>query len=180
MSGSFCHKLLQNLSFHFEEMRLSYVANCVINGFPSYTAIMLNCVTIYDKNFVVAKASKNIASDSGCFWSWCWLTSSTFLYRVNIQPASRERSQLYHFYRFRHLHDIVFLYFLLRCDVANCWQILGHSSSSQIPGTCDSQSCCCCGDLNVGFWFLSFITCCLDTTDYGFQDFRCYQFFFVL
>ena len=28
-------------------------------------------------------------------------------------------------------------------------QVLSHSSPSQIPGTCDSQACCGCGDLNV-------------------------------
>ena len=47
MSGSFCHELFQNLSFHLEEMRPSYVTNCVINGFSSCTAILLNCVTIH-------------------------------------------------------------------------------------------------------------------------------------
>ena len=29
-------------------------------------------------------------------------------------------------------------------------QVLGHSSSSQISGTCDSQACFCCGDLKLG------------------------------
>ena len=29
-------------------------------------------------------------------------------------------------------------------------RFLADSSSSQIPGTCDSQACCCCGDLNMG------------------------------
>ena len=47
MSDSFCHELFQNLSFHLEEMRPSYVANCVIHGFSSFTATMLNLVTIY-------------------------------------------------------------------------------------------------------------------------------------
>ena len=42
-----CHELFQNLSFHLEEMRPSYVANCVIHGFSSFTATMLNLVTIY-------------------------------------------------------------------------------------------------------------------------------------
>ena len=33
------------------------------------------------------------------------------------------------------------------CFRDNCWQILGHSSSSQVPETCDSQTGCCCSDL---------------------------------
>ena len=53
MSDSFCHELFQNLSFHLEEMRPSYVTNCVINGFSSFTATMLKLVTIY----VIAKTS---------------------------------------------------------------------------------------------------------------------------
>ena len=30
-----------------------------------------------------------------------------------------------------------------QCFYVNCWQTLGDSSSSQIPGTCDSQERCC-------------------------------------
>ena len=42
--------------------------------------------------------------------------------------------------------------FVLGCRVAVSVGIgvLGYSSSSLIPGTCDSQACCCCGDLKMG------------------------------
>ena len=29
--------------------------------------------------------------------------------------------------------------------------VLSCSSSSQLQGTCDSQACCCCGDIGMGF-----------------------------
>ena len=36
-------------------------------------------------------------------------------------------------------------------------QILSSSSSSQIPGTCDSQACCYCGNINLGIKCVRFL-----------------------
>ena len=52
--------------------------------------------------------------------------------------------------RVPHLGKFIYLRFVLWCHGANRRQILGYSSPSQIPGTCDSQACFCCGDLNLG------------------------------
>ena len=41
------------------------------------------------------------------------------------------------------------LCFIPWCNSSNSRQILGNSSSSQIPRTCDSQARCRCGDLNL-------------------------------
>ena len=44
-------------------------SSCVFNALLPYTAVMLNMLTIYAmwKNYVVAKAFKNIAPESYCF-----------------------------------------------------------------------------------------------------------------
>ena len=63
-----------------QDVDSSLIINSVFNTFLSYTAIMLNIITIHAlrKNVVVPKASKNIIAESGCFWSWCWLIRSAF------------------------------------------------------------------------------------------------------
>ena len=49
MNGSFCAAILQNAfsNSDLKELRTTFIANCVFNNFLSYTAIMLNIVTIY-------------------------------------------------------------------------------------------------------------------------------------
>ena len=51
------------------DLNPSYIANCVFNAFLSYTAIMLNVVTIHAirKTGVVAKAFENIPPQPGYF-----------------------------------------------------------------------------------------------------------------
>ena len=49
--------------------------------------------------------------------------------------------------------------FILRHYCFNCRQILSYSSSSQIPGTCDSQACCCCGNFSLGVVPMYFLIC---------------------
>ena len=49
MAESFCEVLLKFVPqiFEFEDLRSGYIANCVFNSLLSYTAIMLNVVTIH-------------------------------------------------------------------------------------------------------------------------------------
>ena len=49
MNGSFCAVILQNAfsNSDLKELRTTFIANCVLNNFLSYTAIMLNIITIY-------------------------------------------------------------------------------------------------------------------------------------
>ena len=166
MSGSFCHELLQNLRFHLEEMRPSYVANCVINGFSSYTAIMLNCVTIYaiTKTSSLPKPLKTLLLSLAVSDLGVGSLVQPFYIALIINLLQENNRNCTTFTAFAIFISLVFFNILLRCVVANCWQILGYPPSSQIPGTCDSQSCCCCSGLNRGFWFLSFISCPLDIT----------------
>ena len=50
---------------------------------------------------------------------------------------------------FPHYCNFIWHSIALGCCDCKCRQVLSCSSSSQIPGTCDSQACCCCGDLNM-------------------------------
>ena len=67
----FCDTLLQYFPFISEhkELRSSYIAICVFNNLLTYTAVMLNIVTMHahTKIFVVAKYDKDFAFESGCF-----------------------------------------------------------------------------------------------------------------
>ena len=49
MNGSFCAVILQNAfsNSDLKELRTTFIANCVFNNFLSYTAIMLNIITMY-------------------------------------------------------------------------------------------------------------------------------------
>ena len=49
MNGSFCAVVLQYAfsNSDLKELRTTFIANCVLNNFLSYTAIMLNIITIY-------------------------------------------------------------------------------------------------------------------------------------
>ena len=51
MSNSICDRLMQDfgpsLRYNAQELRPSFIANCVFNGFLSYMAIMLNILTVY-------------------------------------------------------------------------------------------------------------------------------------
>ena len=65
----------------------------------------------------------------------------------------------------------VFLSFLLGCCGHKCRQIFGNSSSSQISGTCDSQACCCCGDLKMGAQCVSSFDDVLNSAGYSYTCF---------
>ena len=59
------------------------------------------------------------------------------------------------------MSDLFLSAFVLWCRGSECRQVFSYSSSSEISGTCDSQACCCCGDLNmddavvISIWVMS-------------------------
>ena len=143
-----------------EELRSTYIANFVFNNFLSYTAIMLNIVTIH----AIRKTSSlpntlrtlllNLAlSDIGVgVFVQPFYTSLLVKWLRQNNPGCPAN-----IYGFRNHHLIVLSSLVLWCCGSKCWQILGNSSSSQIWGTCDSQVCCCCGDLNMASQCISFV-----------------------
>ena len=72
---SFCDELPQfqlSTSGEVKDLRSTLIVNCVFKAFLSYTAIMLNIITIHamklhEENLVVAKDFKNIAPEFVCF-----------------------------------------------------------------------------------------------------------------
>ena len=64
MNESFCEEALQNSPFNsvVKDLRWSYIANCVLNNFLTFTAVMLNIVTIYAirKSSSLAKTLKTL------------------------------------------------------------------------------------------------------------------------
>jgi len=56
-----------------------------------------------------------------------------------------------------------------------CRQVLGYSSSSQIPGTCNSQACSCCGDLNMCVKCVCFFLNVLGSTRYFLTNYINYR-----
>ena len=148
MSKSSCEVFAQHF-FSFskiEDFNSVSIANCVFNSFLSYTAIMLNIVTIHAirKTSSLSKTLKTLllslaVSDVGV----------GFLVQPTGQVDTTKQYYVQHVQRFLHSSIFVFYRVVLRCRSHKCRQVLSYSSSSQIPGTCDSQACCCCGDLNL-------------------------------
>ena len=104
------------------------VANAVINALSSPASVVLNIIT-----------------KPGCFWSGCGLTCPT-----NVCCKSCDGNRTTQWQQWLSCRIFIVLCFVYWYRRFNCWQILGDSSSSQIPGTCDSQACCCCSKLSLG------------------------------
>ena len=64
MNESFCEESKQRVYFNLDvkDFRSTYIVNCVLNNFLSYTAVMLNIVTIYAirKSSSLAKTLKTL------------------------------------------------------------------------------------------------------------------------
>ena len=112
------------------------------------------------KNLVVAKDFKNIAPESSCFWCWCWFIGPAILHLTFGEMVAKQW-QLCKLCGVSHHPVLVFQSVVFQCCSYKCRQVFSYSSSSQIPGTCDSQACCCCGDLNMGvkciYFFIIFV-----------------------
>ena len=124
-----------------------------------------------EKTIDDTKSCKNIAAESGCIWSWCWFTGSTFVHYTSCHDDKRKHSNSIfwdHFELFLCHRDFSYLYLILWCGGSNSRQILGCSFLSPIPGTCDSKASCCCGDLELDLKCDSDVVvhmdlkCCLD------------------
>ena len=112
--------------------------------------------TSAQKNAVVAENFENIASKSGCVWSGCGLTSPTTVRCNSCDEHTTKHWKHCLCYSIQRVFDPeknIGLSFAFWCYFINGWQNLGNPSSSQIPGACDSQACCCqlCSTLDSSF-----------------------------
>ena len=71
-----------------------------------------------EKNYVVAKACKNIAPETCCFWSWCWFTGSTFVHRTG------GKSRLFHKHQVKLRPRCILYCPILYSPGHECWQVL--------------------------------------------------------
>ena len=141
MNESICEGFRYSLSIlDMNDLRSTYIANCIFNNFLTYSAIMLNILTIYAvrKNVLATQNIENIATESCCFRHWCWFHCSTILHVIPCQVVTTERSKMQHIQGLRGNWSHIFSSFVLECCRCECRQVLSCSSASQIPGTCNS------------------------------------------
>ena len=152
MGKSFCELplLLSTQTSEYEELQSTYIAACVLNGFLCYSAVMLNCVAIYAirKTSSVPETLKTLllslaVSDVGVglLGQPLHISLLAMWLQQNDPVCNTYKCSL-----------MVCVLFCLTSffGVVAVRQVLGYSSSSHISGTCDSQACCFCGDLNLG------------------------------
>ena len=65
-----------------EDNTSSYIAACVLNAFLSYTAVMLNCLTIYALTKLSSLPKTLKTRKPGFFWSGCWFDGAAFAHCV--------------------------------------------------------------------------------------------------
>ena len=143
LSGSF-----PNVS---ENLRWIILVNLVFNNFLTYTAIMLNVVTIHAirKTSSLPNTLKTLLLnltvtdvDVGLIVQPIYCSLLVKWLQKNINCNFRDAFVLIS-------STFCLASFLGVVVVSVDSRILGNSSSSQISGTCDSQACCCCGDLHM-------------------------------
>ena len=144
MTNSLCRlfRYSQPSSSEVDDLFWSYIANSIFI-FSSVSIVMMNNAT--------AKAIENIAAESHCFWSLRWFSASAIIYRFPGYVVTTSNSKLRNVLCFYNDHDWFHCFIIFICHRNNCRRIPGCSSSSQIPGTCDSQTSCYCGYLNMNF-----------------------------
>ena len=136
-----------------DSLNASYIVNCVLNASLTYTAIMLNILTIHAirKTSSLPKPLKTLLLS---------LAVSDLGVGLLAQPLYIAKMMDRNWFHRDHVWSYpidIYCSLVLKCCGHKCRQILGRSSSSQISGTCDSQACCCCGDLNLGIGCSLFI-----------------------
>ena len=154
-------------------MHLTLVVNCVFNAFFSFTTIVLNIFTIQGlrKTPSLAKSLKTLllslaVSDLGVGF----LVQQ--LYTVGCNSCDEHTTKHWKHCLCYSIQSVFYseknigLSFAFWCYFINCWQILGNPSSSQIPGACDSQACCCqlCSTLDSSFMPPIIVVVCFIST----------------
>jgi len=152
MRKSACELLLQTFPkiIEFADLRLTYIGNCVVNIFLSYTAVMLNIVTIHAirKTSSLPKTLKTLLVSLAVSDVGVGLLGQPF-YTSLLVKWLQQNNPGCNIYMVFIFIMCVFLGLFLECCGSKCRRAPSYSSSSQISGTCDSKACCCRGDLNM-------------------------------
>ena len=128
-----------------QDLFSTYVVNIVCNVVLSCAAVILNIITCHTiRTSSLSKPLKTlllsmIVSDLGVGL----LVQITRLSMALEGKKYAKQSNLPHRVHGAYLYVESILSCLVPwCNDPECRQILGHSSSYLIPGTCDSQACC--------------------------------------
>ena len=131
------------------------VINCFFNAFLSFTAIVLNIITMQAlrKTSSLPKTLKTLLlslalSDLGVGLLVQPLYVAILVMKIKQNTNSTAYKAVNEAYLIQKKN--IGLCFEFWCFCISCGQILGHLSSSQISGACNSQTCCCCCDLSLG------------------------------
>ena len=138
-----------------EDITSSYITTCVLNAFLSYTAVMLNCLTIYAltklsslprplKTLLLSLAVSDLGVGLMVQPSYIASLVMEMEHKTENNPAYNITYKLYVFT----VNFFLFCVFL-RSNIFNFRYIPGCLPTSKIPGTCDPQACCCCNGFKV-------------------------------
>ena len=160
MEKSSCGLLLQlypDVS-EVEELRSTIITNCVFNSFLSYTAIMLNIITIHAirKTSSLPKTLKTLLLSLAVSDVGVGLSVQPFYISLLVKWAQENDPGCNTYKAFFLVTRLFSMASFFGVVAVSCRRVLSYSPSSQISGTCDLQACCCCGDLNMGDECISF------------------------
>ena len=149
----------------FQQFNSSLIVNSVFNTFLSYTAVMLNVITIHAlrKTSSFSKPLKTLllslaVSDLGVGLLVQPWKVTCLVMRLKENTKNNPTYEITNNVQIVTAILLGYASFFGIMNSFNSRQILGYSSSSQIPTTCDSQACCCCSDINLGAQCNSFTT----------------------
>ena len=134
-----------------QDLSSSYIANCVFNAFLSYTAVMLNCVTIHAirKTSLLPKPLKTLLLSLAVSDLGVGLIVQPLYIACLVMELQQNSGNNQTFNATSNAYGITGFVFTF-ASFFGVVALSADSSSSQIPGTCDSQACCCCGNFNLG------------------------------
>ena len=159
MGKSFCELplLFSTQTSEYEELQSTFITTFVLNSFLCYSAVMLNCVAIYAirKTSSLPKTLKTLLLSVAVSDVGVGLLDQPFYISLLVMWLQQNDPGC-------NTYKALLMVSSLFC-----------LASSQIPGTCDSQACCCCGDLNMGIdciylfhdlvGFIRYCSCCCST-----------------
>ena len=153
MNVLYCDDILQFLPSYsdFKDLRWILVAGCISNNFLTYTAIMLNIVTLYAvrKSLSVPKTLRTLMlslaiSDVGV---GVFIQPLYTSFLVTWLQMNNPSCSIYYLMA-GVIRTLVNVSLFSVCSY-KCGQVLSYSSSSQVQGTRNSQACCCGSDINL-------------------------------
>ena len=135
MDKSACELLLQYYPkiSEFDDLRSTFIANCVLNIFLSSTAILFNAVTLHAirKTSSLPKTLRTLLLSLAVSDIWqCWIIGSDIIHFTSGQMVTTKDHALQHLHGFWRNNGSFFYNVIRRRRGCKRWQVLGNSSSS--------------------------------------------------